>query len=472
MIKTTHNLPQKRNLNAEDLFNLRLATSVSISPGETKIAYTVERMDKKENKYFSNIYIYNLTLKQNRHFTYGNHNDGEAVWSPDSRQIAFISFRNKKTGIYLMPVTGGAEKQLIELDGAISNLSWAPDGKHLVFSLRYNDSHFIKDEKKKKEPPVYRHITRLFYRLDGAGFLPKDVFNIYKLNVKNGTLTKLTKSKRDNSNPSISPDGRWVTYISNRAKDPDMNSLYYDLFIIPFKGGKEKLVPTPPGPIASPKFSPDSKTIACIAHDNPDDEWGVTNFHVWKVGINGKPKARDLMPKYDRMAFDQSISDTSDIHDISTLFWSADGKRIYFLSSDTGATNLYYVPSSGGKPTSIFKGKCHIKGYSFNGKTKTVALLYADMNNPGDIITCPSQYGGEKKAEKHTDLNQILRIKIRLSKTKEVRFKSFDGTEVQGWLVFPPKFNPDKKYPSILEIHGGPRVQYAYTFFHEMQYLA
>ncbi len=472
MKKQTRKVPKRRPIKAEDLFDLRVPIAVSIAPDESKIAYTVERMDQKENKYFSNIFIRNLETKESLQFTYGNHNDSQAVWSPDGQQIAFVSVRDKKVGLYVMPVAGGAEKQLIEIDGSIASLRWSPDCKQLLFCLRYNDSHFIADKDEKKKPPLYRHITRLWYRLDGSGFLPKDRFHVYKLDVDTAKLAKLTRGTRDNLNVTVSPDGRWIAYVSNRSKDPDLELLRDDLILMPLKGGKEKIIPAPAGPKGTPVFSPDSKTLAYVGHDNPNDDWGGTNIHVWKVGVHGSPKARDIMPKYDRASYDQSITDTGDSHDFSPLFWSADGKRVYFLSSDMGSTNLFYVPAAGGKPTRVFKGKCHIKGYSLNGKTKTAALIYADLTNPGEIMSCPTQYGAEKKAVRHTDLNRILKSEVKLGRTKDVMFKSSDGTEVQGWLVFPPDFKPNRRYASILQIHGGPRVQYAHSFFHEMQFFA
>ncbi|MDH4158201.1 MAG: DPP IV N-terminal domain-containing protein, partial [candidate division Zixibacteria bacterium] len=385
MKKSRAKAPRRKPITAEDLFRLRIPTSVSLSPDETKITYTVERMDKKENKYFTNLFVYDTESKQEKQFTHGNNNDGAAVWSPDGQQIAFVSTRDKKTGIYLMPSAGGAERQIIQLEGSIGNLQWTPDGKSLVFCLRYSDSHFIKDEKKKKEPPVYRHITRLYYRLDGAGFLPRDTFQVYALDIATTKLRRITSGKRNNVDPCLSPDGRWVAYISNRQPDPDMEMLRDDLFVIPFKGGREKKIPTPPGPKNGPKFSPNGKFLAYMGHDNPKDAWGVTNIHVWKAGVSGKPKARDLMPAFDRMVVDLSITDTSDAHFTTPVAWSADGKRIFFVASDTGATNLYYVPASGGKPTRIFQGKCHIKGYAVNGKSRRAAIIYADINNPGDI---------------------------------------------------------------------------------------
>ncbi len=463
---------KRRPIKAEDLFKLRIPTSVSISPDETMIAYTVERMDEKENKYFANVFVYDFSAGETRQFTFGNHSDSGPVWSPSGRQIAFVSKRDNKTGLYVMPVSGGAEKKLLEVEGSISAINWSRDEKLLVFCLRYNDSQFIEDKDKKNKPPVYRHITRLWYRLDGSGFLPKDRYHVYKLEIGSGKLTKLTKGQRDNLSPTVSPDGRWVAYHSNRSKDPDMDVMRDDLFVTPLNGGKEKRVPTPAGPVGAPAFSPDSKTIAYVGHDNPHDDWGGTNTHVWKVGIHGKPKARDLMGDFDRSSYDQSISDTSDSHELAPLTWSSDGKRIYFVSSDTGSTNVFYLPASGGKPTRVFGGKCHVKGYALNGKTRTLALIHADINNPGEIVSCPAVYGGERKAKRHTSLNRFLNTEIKLGRTRDVMFKSFDGTEVQGWLLTPPDFKATRKYPSILQIHGGPRVQYAHTFFHEMQFLA
>ena len=463
---------KKPSITGEDLYRLRIPNCAVMSPDEKQVAYTVERMDKSEKKYFTNLYVLDLASGEQRQFTHGKTADRQPAWSPDGSLIAFVSTRDGKTAIYLIPSSGGAERKLIELDAAIGDLKFTPDGANLIFSMRYNDSHFIKDEKEKKKPPVFRHVTRLFFRLDGEGYIPKDVFQTYTVDIATATLRQITKGKRDNMGASISPDGKLVAYISNRRRNPDVDMMYEDLFVVPFSGGKERQIPAPDGPKAMPTFSPDGKTIAYIGHDNPNDAWGVTNQHVWKVGVSGSPKARDLMPKFDRMTYDQSIGDLGEGHEMAAPVWSVDGKRIYFLSSDTGATNLFYVPAAGGKPTRVFAGKCHVKDFSLKGKTRTVAMIVSDLNNPGDILTCPATYGGEKKATRHTDFNSFLRTEVQLSKTRDIMFRSFDGTMVQGWLVFPPGFNPKRKYPSILEIHGGPRVQYAYTFFHEMQYLA
>jgi len=162
----------------------------------------------------------NLKTGTSVQFTSGKQNDGKPHWSPHGQTLAFVSSRDKKTGIYLMPVSGGAERKLIEIEASIGELNWTPDGKKLVFCMRYKDSHFIKDEKKKTEPPVYRHITRLFYRLDGLGFLPKDTFQIYSLDIATAKLTKLTAGKRTTPTPTSLPTVNWLPMSPTAPKTP------------------------------------------------------------------------------------------------------------------------------------------------------------------------------------------------------------------------------------------------------------
>jgi len=259
MIRKKSKKPVKRPIKAEDLFKLELPLSVAMSPDENRIAYTLEIMDKEDNKYYSNLHVYDIKNKVDTQFTSGKYYDSQPVWSIDGKKIAFVSSRDKKTAIYSINIDGGAENKIMELDASISSLQWSPDNSKLYLCLRYNDSHFIKDEKKKKEAPVFRHITKIYFKADGAGFEPKDTFQIYSLKLDTKKLTKLSKNKRDNHSPNLSPDGNWIVYISNRHVRPDVNYQYQDLFVIPAKGGKEKKIFAPAGPKEIPTFSPDGR---------------------------------------------------------------------------------------------------------------------------------------------------------------------------------------------------------------------
>ncbi len=463
---------KKRAIEKEDLFRIKTMSGVVLSPDEKRTAFTVESVSDDRKKYFSHLHVAELDSGEIRPFTFGEVSDHGPVWSSDGSMIAFTSTRDKKSALYVIAADGGEARKLVDMDGSYRSLNWTPDGKEIVFIFRYNDSHDEKDEKKKKEAPLYRHITRLFYRLDDLGYLPEDNFHIWKVNVATGRTKQLTRGKYDELDPTVSPNGKMIAFTSNRSKNPDKEWFRVDLFTIPIDGGKITKIKTPAGPVETPVFSPDGKKIAYIGHDNPDDGWGDTNLHLWMVGVRGRPAARDLIEKFDRSCSDDTIADMGESHAIPRPAWSADGKRIYFMSSDTGSTHIFYAPSRGGLPTRVTGKQCHVKGYSITGKTRTIAAIVSDLSDPNRLVTLPAQYHGDKKAKLVYQPNRELLAEIDLPTTKEAWFKGHDGTELQGWLVKPHGFKQGRKYPAILEIHGGPRAQYGFSFFHEMNWLA
>lgn len=463
---------RKRFVEAEDICRFRLINTLALSPDEKKIAYVQERVSDDKKKYFSNVFMYDLYTDESRQFTFGDHNDGEIVWSPDGKQIAFTSTRDKKSGIYIMSVEGGAERKLIEKEGSFSELKWTPDGSEIIYMFRYNDSHFIEDEKEKHKPPLYRHETRLWYRLDGLGFLPKDRFHIWKVAVADGKDVQLTKGKYDELWPTVSPDGKTIAFASNRTKNPDLYSLQDELFTMSIKGGKQTRVPTPAGPVYMPSFSPDGKKIAYLGHTEPEDAWGVENFHIWTVGIKGKPAAKDLVPKFDRSATDSTIGDLGEGFGIPGPVWSTDSRRLYFVASDNGSTHVFYVPARGGLPTRVTHKNCHVKSFSMNGKKKVIAAVLSDLKHPTTLNIFAPTFKGDKKSQMLVDPNADLFSKIKMPGIRSLWFKAHDGFKLQGWLVTPPDMKKNRKYPAILEIHGGPRAQYGFTFYHEMLFLA
>lgn len=463
---------KKRLIEKEDICRIKNMGGAVLSPDEKMIAYTVETVSDDKKKYFSHLHVADLKSGEVRQFTFGEINDRAPAWSPDGTEIAFVSTREKKSGIYTISLNGGEARKMVEKDGSFSSPVWTPDGTELIFSFRYNDSHDIEDEKKKDEAPVYRHITRLLYRMDALGYIPKDSWHIWKVEIVSGEMKQLTKGKYDDMMPRVSPNGKHIVFVSNHSKDPDVDWDLTDIFIMPSGGGRAKKIKAPAGSKAAPVFSPDSKKIAYIAHDNPDDSWGVTNHHIWTVGINGRPAAKDLMERFDRAAVDSTIGDMGEGDEFPAPVWSRDGKRIYFAASDTGSTHIFYIPARGGLPTRITKKPCHVRKFSLSGKTGTIAAIISDLSDPGRLYTMPAQYNGDSKAKIVHEPNKELFARIEMPKTREVWFRGHDGTKLQGWLVTPPKMRRTKKYPAILEIHGGPRAQYGFTFFHEMNWLA
>ncbi|MCH7761146.1 S9 family peptidase, partial [candidate division TA06 bacterium] len=462
---------KKRGMKPEDLFKMRFVRSIAISPNEEEIVYSVEWIDKDKKKYYSNLWLIPSNGGVSRQLTFGKVKDRSPCWSPDGKAIAFLSTRDEKERIYILPRDGGEARKLVEMEGTFASLSYSPDGKLLLCAFRKKDSLPEKDGK--KEAPVFRHITRLFYRLDGAGFMPKDGFHLWTFDVETGKGKQITKGKYDELSPTFSPDGRRIAFISNRSGDPDRNPLRVDLWLVPKGGGRFTRVPTPPGPVDGPAWSPDGKRIAYMGHTNPEDAWGVTNYHLWVVPTGGRGRARDLLPRFDRSVIDLTISDTIEFSEgASRPLWSKDGKTLYFHASDKGNTHLFSISSSGGAIRRIVDGHLQVMGYNGAGSGKKLALLIADSTGPGDVWLTPLNQRGRAKPKRLTTVNQSLFNEVALSPPREIRYRSFDGTVIQGWIIRPFGFKKGRKYPTVVEIHGGPRAQYGNVFFHEFQCLA
>ncbi len=474
---------KKRPISFDDIARIKFVRSPVLSPDEETICFVVETAAEDKKKYHSHLWRCRADGSDVRQLTFGDRGDASPVFSPDGHYIAFVSKRGDHPGIHLLPTDGGEAKPLVEKDGVFSDLVFTPDSKTVVCMYRENDPPGMTErgyeEKKqsddgktpKRETPVYRHITRLFYRLDGAGFLPKDEFHIWAFDVETGEGTQLTTGRFEEMSPAVSPDGKTVAYVTNRRPDPDRDPNRMELYTVPIRGGTPRRIPTPEGPVEHPSFSPDGKLIAYLGHTQPDSPFGVVPMHTWIVGAKGRPAAKNLTPKFDRQPEDDTISDTGEGFGMIAPQWSRNGRTLTILCSDTGATLPFTMPRRGGIPEPLFGGKYHVQGISFGWRGKRAALLIGDETAPAEI--------GIVELDKKTPRPRILTkingdwLKgVQIPKPQEVWFRSTNNTKIQGWVLKPPNFKRGRKYPSIIEVHGGPRTQYGYSFFHEMQALA
>jgi dipeptidyl aminopeptidase/acylaminoacyl peptidase len=473
---------KRRPVAIEDIAKLKFVRSPALSPDEETVVFVVETVSEDRKKYHSHLWRCRADGSELRQLTYGERNDSSPVFSPDGTMIAFVSKRGEYPGIHILPIDGGEARPLVEKDGVLTGLCVTPDSRSIVCSFRANDpppgegksgakDEKIADKKAKRETPVCRHITRLFYRYDGAGFNPKDGFHIWVFDVATGEGRQLTRGRFDELSPAVSPDGKLIAFVSNHRPDPDRDPQRQDLFVVPVKGGKVRRVPTPEGPVEAPSFSPDSSLIAYYGHTHPDGPWGVVPMHTWVVGKAGRPAARDLTPKFDREPIDLTISDTAEGFGMMPPHWSPDGRTLTILVSDTGATLPFQFPAKGGTPRPVFKGNHHVQGVAFGKRGRRAALLIGDAVAPSEIAVIST---GKRSSRPRiiTKINADWLASVHIAKPQEVWVTSTDRTRVQGWVLKPPGFRTGRKYPAVVEVHGGPRTQYGYTFFHEMQMLA
>jgi len=466
----THN---KRTITAEDLYRFEIISGVRLSPDSNNIVYAQQRVDKKTEKKYSNLWIAPSSGGSPRQFTYGDQTDAAPRWSPDGTQIAFLSNRNDKDKppqIFLIPSSGGEARPLSDIKGEINGFSWSLDGKSFVCTVRKTDAEELerqKDETKKKLGVVARHYDRVFYKLDDYGYLPKERQHIWTVNARTGRAKQLTDHPVfDEFYPAWSPDGKWITFISNRSQNPDFQPDAVDLFIIPAEGGELRKIDTPVGEVYLPSISPDGAWIAYYGMEG-DGLW-YKNVGLWVVPFDGSGQPENLTEKYDLHVSSGTINDVGSPETMPPT-WSIDSQRIFFPVAQHGKSLVSSISRDGGDLQTVIDLEGVASSFSLDSDQKRMAYFYGRMDDPGQAALL------DLTTQKPTILTQTNRGwlgRTDLGKSKTIWIKGPDGDDLQGWILTPPGFNPRKKYPSILEIHGGPLTQYGYFFMHEFYTLA
>ena len=463
----------KRTITAEDLYRFEIVSDVRISPDGEHMIYSQQRVDSKTEKKYTNLWIVSTSSGKTRQFTFGDQVDKQPRWSPDGSQIAFISNRKdpeKSAQIFLIPFSGGEARQLTDIKGEIGSFDWSPDGRKLVCTLRKNDPEQIEreeDETKKKLGVVARHYKRVFYKLDGYGYLPQERWHLWAVDVASGETQQLTDHEiYDEGDPAWSPDGKWIAFASNRSADPDFTPDRVDLFVIPAEGGEMRKIETPLGEKSNPTFSPDGKWIAYYGTEG-EGIW-FKNQGLWIVPADGSSPARNLTDKYDFHTEAGVINDMAQ-GELMPPTWSLDSQRLYFTITLHGSSLLQSISLDGEDLDTLIGEGGMVGSFNFDKQQDKLGYFYTTISDPGQVFVMDMQ---TREARQLTHVNQELLDEIDLGEVETVWIKGPDGNDLQGWILKPPGFDPTKKYPSILEIHGGPLTQYGFNFMHEFYFLA
>lgn len=465
----------RRRITADDLYAFRLVNEADISPDGEHVVYTVQRIDEGSEKKYANLWIVPAAGGEPYQFTVGDHVDSMPRWSPDGMQIAFLSNRvnEKQSQLFIISFEGGEARQLTELKGQFGSIVWSPDGEKVLCQFRKKDEEAIEreqDEAKEKLGVVSRHVTRPFYKLDGEGYLPDERWHLWVVNVKSGQAKQITEGDvYDEKEPNWSPDGKEIVFLSNHAEQPDLEPELVDIFILPAEGGEARKIETPPGPKQMPVYSPDGDWIAYLGKESTGQWW--RNTCLWVVPADGRGKAKNLTEPFDLELSSSTINDLPGGLPMSPPVWSRDGTRLYFQTSEhgTGKIRSTSVHEPEENPQVVLGGKGIAGSFSLDDEETRLAYLYADMMHPADVWV--KDLKGEEPNQL-TAVNEGLLAELDLGTVEEWWVASEDGTEVQGWVLKPPGFDASQTYPSILEIHGGPRTQYGYLFMHEFFTLA
>jgi len=456
--KTEERIPstQKRLMVIDDYIQIRSVRDPQLSPKGDLIAYTVTVPYLKKEKKETRIWVAPFDGKSKTiPYTSKGHSSSQPRWDPTGRYLAFMSARGDgETQVYTLFRKGGEAMQLTDVRQGVENFVWSPDGSKMALVIKDPSPEDIAAEKAEKEGKKYvkpkvpepHVIDRLQFKLDYEGYLDRRRTHIYVLDIKSRKLLQVTSGDYDDFQPTWSPDGRFIAFVSNRTDAPDTN-YNQDIWVVasdsPDKGKNLIQVTTNPGEDGSPAWSPDGKWITHYSKTDVDAIVFATE-HLAVSSSTGE-QTKILTEKLGRR--------------ISEPCFSNDGQSIYFIVEDEGKRHLARIPASGGNIERVIDGKVSVGSFTLGSK-KRIGALVSKPNLPGEIFV------QEKTSElrKLTTLNDELISELKLATVEKACFKSSDGTEIESFFYKPPSFNPEMKYPTILWIHGGPDAQYEFNF--------
>ena len=448
---------QQRALTIDDQFLMELVGSPRISPSAKRIAYTVSTTDYETNSSETRIWVVDRQGGDPIPMTGKGTSASSPRWSPDGRQLSFLSARNGgKTQVWALDVVSGGEaKQLTEVERDVSDYEWAPDGRRLVLVLKdpateRNPAAKTKAGADIPEPWV---IDRLQFKRDYVGYLDRRRDHLYTCDLATGEVVQITSGDYDDSQPVWSPDGKIIAFVSNRTENPDDN-FDTNIWLVDADnhdmGAHLTQVTTNPGPDGSPVWSPDGSSIAHITETDP----AHAPYDIPKLAV--------IEPGNQVMILTEGLD-----RGISSPMFSADGNSIYFQVDDSGERHLVMVPTGGGRVTRVIQGPRAVGAVTI-GDDGTIVALISEPHEPGNLYL-REESGGLRKLTYHND--QLL-AGIHLAEVENVHFPSADGTEIEGFIFKPIGFQEGIRYPTILNIHGGPVSQYTYGWNYEAQLFA
>ena len=448
-----------------DVFQLEWVTNPQISPDGNWVVYQRGGMDIMNDQRQSRLWMIKTDGTNHQKLTSNDVNESNPVWSPDGQKMAFSSSTEQGSEIFVYWIKTGKVARLSQLENSPSRVSWSPDGKWLAFSMKVpsKELSLVSPPKKPKganwaDPP--KITTRFKHESDGSGYISPGFNHLFVIPAEGGTPRQITKGDLNHrGTPQWSSDGGHLLISSNLKKDWEYDFRNTEIYKISVESGEVKTLTNRNGPDRDFAISPDAQQIAYVGFDDKMQTYQVSRLYV--MDIDGSNK-KEVKTNLDRS--------------ISSPIWEASGRGIYFMYDDKGNTKIGYTDLSGkNKMVAPNLGGTGIGrpygGGSFSvSKKGRIVYTHTTPYHPSELALIEK---GDSKERLIMSLNNDLLKYRNLGKVEEVWYKStFDKRDIQGWVVYPPHFDAKKKYPLLVENHGGPISNYGDRFSPEIQLYA
>ena len=477
-----------RPITETDLFRFVWIADPQISPDGRRVAFVRVTVSEKKDGYESAVWVVDADGTRAARATTGPQ-DLSPRWSPDGRRLVFTRAVEKAgkpqpAQLYLLTMDGGEPRALTDIAKGVSPPVWSPDGSRLAFTSTANAADLEKAARRpasgeggeERESDV-RVITRATYRSNGRGFLDAArPAHIWTVTAEEGAdrakPQPVTSGEFEETSPAFSPDGRTIFFLSNRVKEPYYDSPDSDVYSVPTGGGALTRVASIDGTIAEFTLSPDGRRVALQGvprGGDPVRSYDQPELYVAEVG--GAAEPRLLTGGYDADVGGSLTGDQRAPRGSlpAAPLWSRDGRSLVIRTADHGRANLHRVDLAGGRPSPVTSGDQEVVGYTATPDAGRVALVLSTPQEIGDLFVLDAGTGAPRRL---TRFNEALFGGLQLGTPEEIVHPSFDGKSIQAWILKPPGFDPQKRYPLILNIHGGPHAAYGATFDHEFQWMA
>ncbi|MGH1435083.1 MAG: S9 family peptidase [Lewinella sp.] len=448
-----------------DVFELEYASDPQISPDGEHIVYRRMGFDIMKDRSVGQLWIMDADGSNHQKLTTREGSESSPRWSPTGDRLVFTSSTDEGSEIYVYWVNTSRIARLSQLENSPGSLSWSADGTMIAFTMMVNQSPPViakmpAKPKGAKWADSPRITDRLKHEADGRGYLKPGFTHIFVIPAEGGSARQLSSGDFNHRGSlSWSPDGESIYFSANRNEDWEYDFRNSEIYQLTVNTGEITALTERKGPDYSPQASPDGNTIAYLSYEDKVQAYQVT--HLYLMDKKGENK-RNISANIDRS--------------IENIQWAKDGNGLYFTYDDWGDTKIAYISTNGVQKdlanqmggTTI--GRPYASG-SFSVATDgTIAFTHTSTSRPADIALLNT---GQAEPKLLTKLNNDLLTYRELGQVEEVKYtSSFDGRTIQGWIVKPPAYDPAKKYPLLVENHGGPILNYGARFSAEMQLYA